>query len=274
MSTHDIVKSIGDKLRKAVELASRIGLIVGYVSRTNPSMINEEGGYVVFDVDPVVYFQNYYLLAQAGSILGVVDIKTLNIVSLQVISVERRDILAELDLPEMYFPLPSSEVTGLITRTRIKAKPLLAYDPETDSVQVANYVIEPQSPVVLLKEPSVIQRILGLPSEGVFLGYVTIGDIPVFNGDAHLHLPLKAFYQHILVLGTTGSGKTTLLKNMVASITSKFKLNDEKVSIVIIDPNRDYVTMPLKPLWTMNTRENSLDFALSTKALEKIKGLK
>lgn len=270
VSLQNIVKSLEDKLKAAINVASNLGEIIGYVSRTSPSLINEEGGYVVFDVDPVVYFQNFLSIAQPGSILGVIDIKTLNIISLKVISVERRDILAELDLPDMYFPMPQAEASGLLTKTRIKAKPLLAYDVNTSEVTAANYVIEPQSPVVLLKEPGVIQKIMGLPSDGVFLGYATVGDTPAFDGNAYLYLPLKAFYQHVLVLGTTGSGKTTLLKNMIASIYSGFKLNNEKVSIIIFDPNKDYVTIPLKPLWKTTEQASGGELILVSKVIDKI----
>jgi hypothetical protein len=112
LASSEIVKSLEEKLKMAIGLAERIGYIVGYVSRTSPSLINEEGGYVVFDVDPVIYFKNFQMLAQASSLLGVVDIKTLNIISLRVLSVERRDVLAELDLPDMYFPMPQAEATG------------------------------------------------------------------------------------------------------------------------------------------------------------------
>ncbi|MCC6025078.1 MAG: AAA family ATPase, partial [Desulfurococcaceae archaeon] len=95
-SNDSVLKVLEEKARRAIELASSIGEIVGYVSRTSPSLIDEEGGYVVFDVDPVTYFQNFESLMQANSYLGVVDIKTLNLVSLKVVSVERKDILAEL----------------------------------------------------------------------------------------------------------------------------------------------------------------------------------
>ena len=273
MPSSEIVRDIEEKLKKAIEFSEKIGRIVGFVSRTSPSLINEEGGYVVFDVDPVVYFQNYSMLAQAGSILGVVDIKTMNVVSLKVLSVERRDILAELDLPDMYYPLPHSEASGLLTKTRIKAKPLLAYNPEADELTVANYVIEPQSPVVLLTDTHIIQKIMGLPTTGVFLGYATIGDTPAFEGNAPLFLPLKAFYQHILVLGTTGSGKTTLLKNMIASMYSGYNIGDEKPSIVVIDPNKDYITIPLPPPWTINTYASRDEVVLAEKSMEKVNGL-
>ncbi len=273
MSSDSVVKVLEERLNDAIKLANKLGRIVGYVSRTSPSYIDEEGGYVVFDVDPVVYFENYDLIAQAGSLLGVVDIKTLNVISLKVVSVERRDVLAELDLPDMYFPIPHAEASGLLTKTRIKAKPLLAYDTKTGEVRVANIVIEPQSPVVLLTDPEVIQRVLGLPTEGVFLGYSTVGDTPLFGGNAPLLLPLKAFYQHILVLGTTGSGKTTLLKNMIASMHSGYKLIGERPSIVVFDPNKDYVTIPLEPPWLFTGGVSEDESRLTKKVLDQINKL-
>jgi len=273
LSSDSVVKVLEERLNDAIKLANKLGRIVGYVSRTSPSYIDEEGGYVVFDVDPVVYFENYDLIAQAGSLLGVVDIKTLNVISLKVVSVERRDVLAELDLPDMYFPIPHAEASGLLTKTRIKAKPLLAYDTKTGEVRVANIVIEPQSPVVLLTDPEVIQRVLGLPTEGVFLGYSTVGDTPLFGGNAPLLLPLKAFYQHILVLGTTGSGKTTLLKNMIASMHSGYKLIGERPSIVIFDPNKDYVTIPLEPPWLFTGGVSEDESRLAKKVLDQINKL-
>ncbi|MCC6034631.1 MAG: DUF87 domain-containing protein [Desulfurococcaceae archaeon] len=266
---NSVLKVLEEKAKRAIEIACSIGEIVGYVSRTSPSLIDEEGGYVVFDVDPVIYFQNFQSLMQASSYLGVVDIKTLNLVSLRVVSVERRDILAELDLPDMYLPLPHTEISGLLTKTRIKAKPLLAYDFETNRVLTANFVIEPQSPVVLLKQPEIIQKVMGLPEEGVFLGYATVGDTPIFGGNAYLYAPLRAFYQHVLVVGTTGSGKTTLLKNIIASITSGFKLQNNNVSIIVLDPNKDYVSITLKPLWYV-LGEQSEDVVLAKKTVNSI----
>lgn len=273
MSSHSILRSLEDRLQTAIRIASSLGEIVGYVSRTSPSYIDEEGGYVVFDVDPVIYFQNFLSLAQAGSVLGVVDIKSLDVVSLKVISVERKDVLAELDLPDMYLPIPHAEASGLLTKTRIKAKPLLAYNIEKGEVLAANYVIEPQSPVVLLKDPNIIQKILGLPLEGVFLGYATVGDTPAFGGNALLFLPLKALYQHVLVVGTTGSGKTTLLKNMIASIYCGYKLNNEKADIVVFDPNKDYVTMPLKPLWSTVISIPDEELKLAKKVHDNVKSV-
>lgn len=249
MTKTDLYMHVNELLRKAEKIASEHGIIVGRVSRQSPSSVNEEGGILVFDVDPEVYFSNYLDLAQSGGYLAVVDIKTGDIVSLRIIEVERKDVLSELQLPDFTLSLPLPEPTGLLTRTRIKAKPLLAYNPENGVVLAANYVVEPQSPIIKPLKSETVQRILGLPTEGVFIGYVTVGETPVFNGLTPLFIPVKAFYQHILVLGTTGSGKTTLLKNLVTSMYSRYRYEGETPTIIIMDPNKDYVHLPLKPLW-------------------------
>ncbi len=244
-----IVDRVADALRRADEYAQRYGVIVGRVSRSAPSSISEEGGEVVFEIDPETYFTHPLDLATSGSYLAVVDIKTGDIVSLRVVSIERRDLLAELNMPEFTYALPPTDAAGLLTRTRIRAKPLLAYNPRKQTVEAANYVIEPQSPIIKPRDPEIVQRILGIPTEGAFLGYLTIGDKPLYGGEIPLYLPLKAFYQHILILGTTGSGKTTLLKNLVCSLSSGYNYSGDKPSIFIMDPNRDYVHLPLRPRW-------------------------
>ena len=245
-----IIRELSSRASKAIETANRLGEIIGFVSRTSPSLIDEEGGLVVFDVDPVIYFDKFVDVASAGSFLAVVDLKTGHVISLRVISVERRDILAELSIPEVYAPTLSPEVTGLLTRTRVKAKPLLSYDPETSTVSIANYVVEPQSPVIRPREASTAQFMLGMPTTGVFVGFVTTGDRPIFDAQVPLFLPVNTFYQHVLVLGTTGSGKTTLLKNVVTSIYSKYDIaTSHDVTIIILDPNKDYVSLPLRPVF-------------------------
>ncbi|WFO76267.1 ATP-binding protein [Desulfurococcaceae archaeon MEX13E-LK6-19] len=262
-----------EDLKKKIEAAENIarehGVIIGRVSRSAPSSINEEGGIVIFDVDPEVYFTNFEDIARSGGYLAVVDIKSGEIISLRIIEVTREDLLAQLNLPEFTTSLPRPEATGLLTRTRVKAKPLLAYNPENGVVSVAGYVIEPQSPIIKPTRVDTIQKILGLPTQGVFLGYVTIGDQPAFNGLTPLYLPLKAFYQHVLVLGTTGSGKTTLLKNLVSAFTSCYNfecsLLHEKPSIIVMDPNKDYVHLPLKPLWEKTA---GINWDLEKKLLE------
>jgi DNA helicase HerA-like ATPase len=261
----DLIDRLDKNAKRAMEVAEKFGEIVGWVSRTSPSLISEEGGEVVFDVEPEIYFSFPLELASSGSYLAVVDIKTQNIISLRVVSVERRDVLAELNIPELSMSPPGRDIYGLLTRARIRAKPLLSYDPFNDVVSAANYVVEPQSPVIRPKDEKVIQRLLGLPSSGVFIGYPTVGDKPIFDLRAPLFLPLKAFYQHVLVLGTTGSGKTTMLKNLISAMSSGYRINNDKPSIIIMDPNRDYVTLPLKPLYSYM---EGLDVELEKKMIE------
>ncbi|MCD6196041.1 MAG: AAA family ATPase, partial [Staphylothermus sp.] len=115
----DLITTLYEKQQRAIETARKYGEIIGWVSRTSPSSITEEGGLIVFDVEPAIYFKNFLEIASAGSYLAVVDIKTGHIISMRVLSVERKDILAELDIPDMYIGIPEKEVSGLLTRTRI-----------------------------------------------------------------------------------------------------------------------------------------------------------
>lgn len=253
-----LIDKLNENYLEAVRIAQEIGEIVGWVSRTSPSSLSEEGGFVYFDVEPAVYFKDFLDVASTGSYLAVVDIKTRHVISLVIVNVERKDVLAELEIPDMWTTTTVRELSGLLTKTRIKAKPLLAYDLSRGEVSLANYVIEPQSPVVKLRDTRIIHKLLGLPDKGVFLGYVSVGDRPLFDANAPLYLPLRAFYQHVLILGTTGSGKTTLLKNMIASIHS-LNIDDKGVSLLIMDPNTDYVTMILKPVWDLTGLNKELE---------------
>ncbi|MEM4431507.1 MAG: ATP-binding protein [Desulfurococcaceae archaeon] len=263
----DLIDKLNENYSEAVKIAQEIGEIVGWVSRTSPSSLSEEGGFVYFDVEPAIYFKDFLDIASTGSYLAVVDIKTRHVISLVVVSVERKDVLAELEVPDMWTSTTIRELSGLLTKTRIKAKLLLAYDIFRDETSIASYVIEPQSPVIKLKDTRIIHRLLGLPDKGVFLGYVSIGDRPLFDANAPLYLPLRAFYQHVLILGTTGSGKTTLLKNMIASIYS-LNTDSANVSLLIMDPNMDYVTMILKPVWDLA----GLNKELEEKMISKVNG--
>ncbi len=262
ISVYDRVKELIDRADK---IALQHGIIIGRVSRHSPSTINEEGGTVVFEIDPIIYFKDYSSISESGGYLAVVDIKTSEIISLRIIEVKRQDILSELDLPEFTIKAPVRDATGLLTRAIVKAKPLLAYNPFTGVVEAANYVIEPQSPIIKPVKMDTVQKILGLPTKGVFIGYATIGERLLLGEPIPVYLPLKTFYQHILVLGTTGSGKTTLLKNMILSLYNKIDYEEDKPTIIIMDPNKDYVHIPLKPIWKPI---EGVDWSLEKKLIE------
>ena len=267
----DMLLSIKQRMHQAILIAKEYGEIIGWVSRTSPSSISEEGGLVVFDVEPHIYFERFQEIASTGNFLAIVDIKTLAITSIRIVKVERRDVIAELNLPDLTISMPEREPAGLLTKTRIYGKPLLTYNVKTGVVEASNTVIEPQSPVIMPRDPIVVQKILGLPTKGVFIGYVTTGDRPIFNASVPVYVPLKTFYQHTLILGTTGSGKTTLLKNMISAFTSHYNFNDQNTSLLIMDPNRDYVALPLKPTWEFyESIDKELEERMLKRTLENI----
>ncbi len=253
MSSSDIAKAYIEakaRLEKALKSASEYGEIVGFVSRFTPSRVDESSPLIQFDVDPYQYFLKFDSIAATGTYLAVIDVKSGHVISLRVKGVERRDIMAEIGVPDSSGLTPKLDASGLITRARVKAEPLLAWNPETDEIKAATCVIEPQSPVIKPK-PEVLEKILGLPSEGVVLGSLTMAE-EVVEG-AKVRLPLKAFYQHILVLGTTGSGKTTFMKNLIVSLLNmkeySIKPFNMKPTVIVIDSTRDYVHMMLDRLW-------------------------
>jgi DNA helicase HerA-like ATPase len=95
-------------------------------------------------------------------------------------------------------------------------------------------------------KPDVLERLLDLPKEGVPLGALATAGSLVKGGSVVVRLPLKAFYQHVLIIGTTGSGKTTAIKNLVASLYSLLPRSKRPVS-VIVDMNQDFIQLPLPP---------------------------
>lgn len=237
-----------DKLEEALKKAKRYGKIVGYVSRFAPSRIGSEGSLVQFEVEPLEYFRSHEDVSIAGAYLAAVDVKTGEIVSLRIKSVERRDVMSELGVPEAIALQARLDASGLITRAKVTAEPLLSWNPERDEVKAATYVIEPQSPIIK-PNPKVFEKILGLPMEGVIVGLLAVGERPL---KVKIKLPLHALYQHVLVLGTTGAGKTTFIKNLIYALLSELDFNVEennKPTTIVLDSTRDYVHIVLENVW-------------------------
>ena len=244
-----IQRVLEEKARKAVEIAGKYGSLVGYVSRFSPVSVDLENATVVFDVDPSIYYSRLNdpsnPLYRMGSILAVVDPKTLHLVSVRVKEIRRLDELAGLGVDEPLGTPLHPDTSTLMTRTKIIGEILLEYDPVEEKAFPSNLSIEPQSPVID-PDPSVLARLLGLPGreDGVLLGSLSFNSILVKNGEIPLVLPYKVMLQHTLILGTTGSGKTTLVKNMIAST-----LNDNPgKATVVFDLNQDYIQLLLPPL--------------------------
>jgi DNA helicase HerA-like ATPase len=241
-----LLERLEEGLRAAYERASRLGRIVGAVSRYGEVRV-QAGARVEFEVDPEVYFsESPSALHRVGDYLAVVDPKWGHIALLRVAEVVRRDELAELGVePPVSGYTSAPEPRGLLTRTTIVGELLVELDPETGTVAPATTSIEPQSPVVD-PDPSVLARLLDLPEEGVPLGALSTPGALVKGGAVPVRLPLHVLFQHVLVLGTTGSGKTTLLKNMIASIYSLIP-PDRRPVVVVADMNQDFLQLPLPP---------------------------
>jgi DNA helicase HerA-like ATPase len=242
----DVVERLEAGLRRAYERASAIGRLVGAVSRYGEVRV-QHGAKVEFEVDPEVYYsEGPSSLHRVGDYLAVVDPKWGHVALVRVVEIVRRDELAELGVePPVSGYHPSLEPRGLLTRTTIIGELLVEMDPETGEVVPATTSIEPQSPVVDPK-PEVLARLLDLPQDGVPLGALSTPGALVKGGSVVVRLPLKAFLQHVLVLGTTGAGKTTLLKNVIASIYSLLPRQSRPV-VVVADMNQDFLQLPLPP---------------------------
>jgi len=242
----DVVERLEAGLRGAYERASSIGSLVGTVSRYGEVRV-QHGARVEFEVDPEVYYSSSpSSLHRVGDYLAVVDPKWGHVTLVRVVEIVRRDELAELGVePPVSGYHQSLEPRGLLTRTTIIGELLVEMDPETGEIVPATTSIEPQAPVVDPK-PDVLARLLDLPQEGVPLGALSTPGALVKGGSVVVRLPLRAFLQHVLVLGTTGAGKTTLLKNMIASIYSLLPRQSRPV-VVVADMNQDFLQLPLPP---------------------------
>ncbi len=241
-----VVERLEEAIRSAYEMASRLGTVVGSVSRYGEVRV-QSGARVEFEVDPEVYFsERPSALHRVGDYLAVVDPKWGHIVLLRVAEIVRRDELAELGVePPISSYTTDPDPQGLLTRTTIVGELLVELDPETGTVAPAATSIEPQAPVVD-PEPGVLARLLDLPEEGVPLGSLATPGGLVKGGAVPVRLPLKAFFQHVLILGTTGSGKTTLLKNIIASIYTLLP-GESRPVVVVADMNQDFLQLPLPP---------------------------
>ena len=230
------VKVLESKVREAIKKARGLGTIIGRVSRRRASLASgsDTGLTIQFEIDPQTYF-NYRIAV--NDYLVAVDIGSLKTYGIRVKSISRVDVISESS-PPISLPL-DIEPEGLITPTIVDAEPLLSEEGEP-----LLSPIEPQSPVVIPKDPELIVKVTGLPTEGVVLGVLLGGLEPVANGTVPVRLPRSEFFKHVLIVGTTGSGKTTLIKNIIYAMQKDWA----DVGIVIIDAAGDYTQIAIPPL--------------------------
>ena len=242
----ELASRVEEMLSKAYSLAPRYGRIVGRISRFSEVRVGE-GSRVEIEVDPGTYYGGreapYH---RVGDYLAILDPKTGKLVLARVSAITRQDELAHLGVePPLSGFTASPNPRSLLTQTTVEAELLVEMDPETGVVAPAATSLEPQSPVID-PEPGVLERLLDLPGEGVPLGALATLSTLVKDGRIPVKLPIRAFYQHVLIIGTTGSGKTTLLKNIVASLYSLVERRARPV-VVVVDMNQDFIQLPIRP---------------------------
>ncbi len=245
-SAEDLASKVSEMLSSAYEVARKYGKVVGRISRFGEVKV-EEGAKVEFEIDPQIYYSEREApFHRVGDYLAVIDPKNLKVVLVRVSAIVRRDELAQLGLePPLSSFASTPDPKGLLTRTVVYGEVVVEMDPNNGEVIPATTSLEPQSPVVDPK-PGVLESLLDLPKEGVPLGALATAGSLVKEGSVVVRLPLKAFYQHILIIGTTGSGKTTAIKNLVTSLYSLLPRPKRPVA-VIVDMNQDFIQLPLPP---------------------------
>ena len=238
-----------ERLRRADELALTCseGGILCRVSRHAPSTLSVREYLVRLGIP---YEEFVRSPIEVGDYVAAVNALNLQLVLLRVEEVVRRSVDSYLGAEP---PIAGEEIravvpASLLTPVEVAARPLVAfdYDEERDAfIEVPRGValpLEPQSPVFRPK-PQLLIKLLGLPAEGCTLGCMVTEGLRPLAGVA-VKLPVKAFYQHVLITGTTGSGKTTLIKNMVASMATA------PLSVVVVDSTGEYVQMVCdRPEW-------------------------
>ena len=236
---------LASRLRRAYEVASSLGRLVGRVTRYG-EVSTTFSPEVEVEVHPAIYYSMGGL--RVGDYLAVVDPKTMRIALGVVVEVRRADELAESGVGRPISPyngVKSLDPDALMTTPRLRLKLLVEGDAEGREPPVpASLSIDPQSPV-FDPRPDVVERLLSLGGGGVTVGALATPAGLVKGGSIAVRLPYKSLLQHILVIGTTGSGKTTLLKNTIAALTSSPGLEGRTVIPVSLDMNEDFIQLPL-----------------------------
>ncbi|BCU67704.1 ATPase AAA [Sulfolobales archaeon HS-7] len=234
----DIYSEVRDRIERAKLLASSLGKVVGRISRTMPSDVDEEDREVAVTMSPETYYSIPYM-GRENLLLGVVDIKSLLFVLLRVKGYSRRDAAAILYNAEMSHVLEdgNDDAGSLMTNVILKCEALTQMDVLTNGEpEASDIVIEPQSPVILPNH-ELIEKSLGVNRGGLQLGFLDS------NEGVKVSLSLDDLNYHMLVVGTTGAGKTSFVKNLLAETS----LLEDEVRSFVIDATGDYYHIVMPP---------------------------
>ena len=235
MSGNNIADLVRNNIELAFSKARRIGEIIGVVSRRIPSKVQRDNYLVYVEVNPEVYYSLGDKLS-IGNYLATVDIRTLKTVGLRITAIDRYDAITDLQISPALNLEPDPE--GLLVNAVIEASPLL-----TERGEPFGSAIEPQSPVVIPSDSTLLTKLIGIPEEGITVGYLHTGVTAVSDGNVPLKLPQVEFFKHILIIGTTGSGKTTFVKNLLFSMMKSWK----NTMLIAIDAAGDYTQIIVPP---------------------------
>ncbi len=243
-SSDSLLEELRERIRNAVDTAREIsvdGRILGRITRVKPVEVAEDKRLVLIEIpfrDYIEYTASGETVVGLGSILGIVNPISKRIVLGEVVGYRREDLLSAMNIP-LTTPLedPSTLQTPLVLSVHLLAEAEIG----------ANGLGEPQPPItplepgspVIVPRPEVVKKLLGIPREGVLLGYLVAGNS--VRRDVDVRLPLQALYHHVLVIGTTGSGKTVFLKNLALSVNHEY--HDEKPLVVAFDLQGDYLAL-------------------------------
>ncbi len=225
----------------AIKLASN-GELVGHVTKAYPVEVLEGRRVVAIEVgfNDYMRFISRGLRVGIGSILAILNPLTKCLFLGTVVGYKREDLLSILNVPILNPPKdPTTIQTPLILYVDLIAEGDLSSEGIVEGIRPPATPIEPNSPVFIPK-PEVIMEMLGLPRDGVLVGYLRTGsDI---RYDIGVKLPLDTLYHHVLVVGTTGSGKTVLLKNIATSVVREY--GGLRPLVIALDLQGDYVRLP------------------------------
>lgn len=262
-----------DRMEKAYQIAEEIGEKIGMVSPFKSTIAGAENKInIIIDIDK--YLKVKRMVARPGAVLAIIDIVTLEIISVKVVEWLRTDYFSQYGEDEGLLPYTiSSDERGLVTRPQVVAKPLLTFKLDNGKLKeigIADYVIEPRSPVVL-PISNYIEELSGIKGD-VVLGALTVGEEAVKIGDdfVKVKIPLSDMLYHTFIVGTTGSGKTSFIKNLI-----RFLLNKSEVAMICIDDNGDYTQTIFDPVWKdISEEERKIEENLAVKLYNGIGGLK